>query len=479
MPPRAGSVTAAAYGAGSPPIMATMQWLTPLDASFLHLERDVAQLNVGSVLLFDGPAPTLADLRREVRALLPLFRRYRQRVSRPPLDLGPPFWADAGDFRLEDHVGEHRLGGSASDGEVRELAVDLISAPLDLDRPLWRTWLVTGLTDDRWAMVSSTHHAMIDGISGTDILGAMLRPTPEPPAPAELVPWSPTPAPSAASLAASGAVGLATMPWRVARRAVGLVQPKRVAAAMAGVYGVARAGEQLARPQFGLTGSLGAARRWAWADAALSDVKAIKAAHGGTVNDVVLAATAGGFRRLLLSRGEPVANRTVRTMVPVSTRHTDERGTLGNRVSAIFADLPVGIEDPVERLHAVSAQLGSLKTSGTALGMDALLGAADLLPAGLFALGVRTWGRLPQRSISTVVTNVPGPQQPLYLLGSRLRSMYPYIPLAIELRITVGVMSYAGRLGWGFTGDAASVPDVAELATGTEQAVADLLATLP
>ena len=165
-------------------------------------------------------------------------------------------------------------------------------------------------------------------------------------------------------------------------------------------------------------------------------------------------------------------------MVPVSTRHTDERGTLGNRVSAIFADLPVGIEDPVERLHAVSAQLGSLKTSGTALGMDALLGAADLLPAGLFALGVRTWGRLPQRSISTVVTNVPGPQQPLYLLGSRLRSSYRYIPPAIELRTTVGDVLCRSP-GWAFTGDAASVPDVAELATGTEQAVADLLATLP
>ena len=458
-----------------------MPWLSPLDASFLHLERDVAQLNVGSVLTFDGPAPSFEALQSAVEALLPRFPRYRQRVRRPPLDLGAPRWVDVPDFRIGDHVGERRLVGDGSgDDDLRELAVGLISAPLDLDRPLWHSWLVTGLARHRWALVSSTHHAMIDGISGTDILGVLLQPTPDLPQPsAPTEPWVAQPGPSVASLAVSGAIGMATAPIRAAGMVVRAMRPERVPETLSGVYGVARLGEQLAHPEFGLTGSLGRARRWVWAAADLADVKAVKRAHGGTVNDVILAATAGGFRRLLLARGESVENRTVRAMVPVSTRHTDERGTLGNRVSAVFADLPVGIEDPVERLHAVSAQLGSLKTSGTALGMDALLGAADLLPAGLFALGVRTWGHLPQRSISTVVTNVPGPQTPLYLLGRPLRTMYPYIPLAVELRITVGVMSYAGRLTWGFTGDAASVPDLAELPAGTEAAVAELVATVP
>ncbi len=404
-----------------------MQRLSPLDASFLHLERDVHQLNVGSALVFDGPAPSHDEVCRAIESVLPIFPRYRQRIRRTPLDLVAPVWVDVPDFRVADHVEERPVPGSGTDKDLRELAVGLIAAPLDLTRPLWRSWLLTGLEGGRWALVNVDHHAMIDGISGTDIISALLQPTPDArPAPVE--PWVPEPAPSSAALAVSGALALAAAPLRAVRAVARAVRPGAVTGTLSGAYGVARLGEQMARPEFGLTGALGAGRRWGWADADLDDVKAVKNAHGATVNDVVLAATASGFRRLLLARGQRVTERTVRTMVPVSMRESDEHGALGNRVSAVFTDLPVGVEDPVDRLHAVMAEMGSLKSGGTALGIDALMGAADLVPSALFALGTRAWGRLPQRSISTVVTNVPGPQVPLYLLGRRMRSDAPLRP---------------------------------------------------
>ena len=252
-----------------------------------------------------------------------------------------------------------------------------------------------------------------------------------------------------------------------------------IAESVAEVVGMVRFGEQLAHVELGLNGPLGPRRDWRWVRADLDAVKAVKRRFGGTVNDVVLAAIAGGFRALLLSRGQSVDGRTVRTLVPVSTRHPDEHGTLGNRVSAVFADLPVGQADPLERLRTVSTQLHTLKTGGTALGVDALLGAADLVPGSLYALGVKAWAHSPQRIFSTVTTNVPGPQVPLYLLGRRMTDMYPYIPLGADLRITIGIASYAGGLAWGVTGDHDSVPDLRVLSDGIEQSIAELISLAP
>jgi WS/DGAT/MGAT family acyltransferase len=252
-----------------------------------------------------------------------------------------------------------------------------------------------------------------------------------------------------------------------------------IAESVAEVVGMVRFGEQLAHVELGLNGPLGPRRDWRWVRADLDAVKAVKRRFGGTVNDVVLAAIAGGFRALLLSRGQSVDGRTVRTLVPVSTRHPDEHGTLGNRVSAVFADLPVGQADPLERLRMLSAQLHTLKTGGTALGVDALLGAADLVPGSLYALGVKAWAHSPQRIFSTVTTNVPGPQVPLYLLGRRMTDMYPYIPLGADLRITIGIASYAGGLAWGVTGDHDSVPDLRVLSDGIDQSIAELISLAP
>lgn len=456
---------------------AGMQRLSPLDASFLHLERDVQQLNVGSALIFEGPAPTHDEVCTAIEVLLPAFPRYRQHVRRVPLDLALPVWVDDPGFRLHDHVGHRVLRSPGTDDALRRLAVQLISQPLDVDRPLWRTWLVTGLHGGRFALVNTNHHAMIDGISGTDIMSVLLTTSPVARA-RETVPpprWSPGPEPSAARLAVDALVEIGSTPFRTVHRLSRALLPRAIARSVAEVVGMARFGEQLTHLESGLNGPLGPRRDWEWVRADLDAVKGVKNHLGGTVNDVVLSAVAGGFRALLLSRGQVVDGRTLRTMVPVSTRHTDQHDTLGNRVSAVFADLPIGLADPIDRLRAVTAQLHALKSSGTALGADALLGAADLLPGSLFALGVKAWAHSPQRIFSTVTTNVPGPQAPLYLLGRRMTDMYPYIPLGAELRITIGIASYAGQLAWGVTGDRDSVPDLHVLSEGIAASTAELI----
>ena len=457
-----------------------MQRLSPLDVSFLHLERDVQQLNVGSALIFEGPAPTYDEFCTAIEVLLPAFPRYRQHVRRVPLDLALPVWTDDPRFQLRDHVGHRRLRSPGTDDALRKLAVRLISQPLDLDRPLWHSWFVTGLRGGRFALVNTNHHAMIDGISGSDIISVLLTTSPlTPQGEARAAPWAPEPEPSAAHLVTDAFVELGSSPVRAVQGLARAVRADAISESVAEVVGMARFGEQMAHLELGLNGPLGPRRDWRWVRADLDDVKAVKNSHGGTVNDVVLAAIAGGFRALLLSRGQPVEGRTVRSMVPVSTRHTDEHGTLGNRVSAVFADLPVGQADPLARLRAVSAQLHTLKTGGTALGVDALLGAADLLPGSLYALGVKAWAHSPQRIFSTVTTNVPGPQMPLYLLGRRMTDMYPYIPLGADLRITIGIASYAGGLAWGVTGDHDSVPDLQVLSDGIEQSIDELISLTP
>lgn len=454
-----------------------MDRLSPLDASFLHLERDIQQLHVGSALLFEGPAPTHAELCAAIGSRLDLVPRHRQRVRRVPFELGRPVWVDDPRFRVADHVRQATLRGPGTEKAFRALAARIMSEPLDLSRPLWQSWLVRGLHGGRWAMVNKTHHAMIDGISGADIIGVLLDEDPHAPR-HDSPPWTPAPEPSALRLAREALTEVARSPLEAGHVLThALRAPRRVTRqAAAGLYGLALAGAKVARPESVLDGPIGPRRRWGWARADLADVKAVKNAFGGTVNDVVLAAISGGFRTFLAARGEPVDGRTVRTMVPVSMRRPDERGQLGNQVSAVFADLPVGLADPAERLAAVTGQLSSLKSSGMALGVDSMLTAADLVPGTLFALGARVAARLPQRAISTVTTNVPGPQHPMYLLGRRLTEIFPYIPLGADLRITIGIASYAGRLAFGVTGDHEAVPDLQVLCDAIEASTAELVA---
>ena len=242
------------------------------------------------------------------------------------------------------------------------------------------------------------------------------------------------------------------------------------------LYGLAQAGERVIRPESVLDGAIGPRRRWGWSRTDLAAIKTVKNALGCTVNDVMLAAIAGGLRSFLRARGEEVDGRTVRAMVPVSMRTPQEHDRLGNEVSAVFADLPVGISDAGERLAAVTRQLTSLKGSGMAMGMDSMLTAAGLVPGALFALGARVAAQPPQRAISTVTTNVPGPQVPMYLLGRRMTELFPYIPIGAQIRITIGIASYAGQITCGVTGDFDAVPDLAVLCNGIDSATQELLA---
>ena len=454
-----------------------MDRLSPLDAWFLHLERDVQQLHVGSALLFDGPAPAYDELCDVIEAKLLLVPRYRQRVRRVPLELGRPVWVDDPGFDVRNHVRHTTLRAPGTERQLRNLAARLMSEHLDLSRPLWEMWLVQRVVDDRWALVNKAHHAMIDGISGTDIMSVLLDREPHPERPAQTASWQPAPQPSSIELVTASTAEALRSPIELGRMtAHALRRPRRLVAQTVGqTYGLARIGVKVARPESVLDGPIGPSRRWGWAVADLDDVKQVKNALGGTVNDVVLAAITGGLLTFLAARGEPVDGRTIRSMVPVSTRRPGDSGP-GNQVSAVFADLPIGVTDPAERLASITHQLSGLKRSGMAVGVDSMLTASEYLPSTLFALGARVAARFPQRTISTVTTNVPGPQQPLYLLGRRMTRMYPYIPLGMDLRVTIGIMSYAGELTFGVTGDHDAVPDLEVLCRGIETAAAELVA---
>ena len=240
--------------------------------------------------------------------------------------------------------------------------------------------------------------------------------------------------------------------------------------------GIGQVGRQAARPTSVLNGPLGPHRRWAWARADLAEAKEVKDVAGGTINDVVLAAIAGGFRHYLAARGESVADDLVRSLVPVSVRRADQSGRLGNHVSAMFADLPIGEADPLRRLAAVSAQMSHLKSSGMSVGVESMVAAADFVPPTLVSLGARVAAAVGQRVVNTVTTNIPGPRYPLYLGGRRLVEMFPYIPIGQAIRISIGIVSYDGRLSFAATADADAVPDVDDLCAGIEESMAELVA---
>jgi WS/DGAT/MGAT family acyltransferase len=454
-----------------------MDPLSPLDASFLDIENDVNHMHIGSAGIFEGPPPAKPDLCAAVESKLHLVPRYRQKVRFPPLRMGPPVWIDDAHFNLDYHVRRTALASPGGEEELRTLVGRVMSQQLDRTKPLWELWAAEGLGDGRWALLSKTHHCMVDGVSATDLLSVLLDSERDPvraPAPR----WTPEPEPSASDLiaqplarrlvtpvdAVSAVASLVRGPGEVATRAVGAV---RGTAAMRGML---RPG-----PRSTLNGPIGPHRRWDWAHASLSDVKIVRGALGGTVNDVVLAVISHGFRGLLLSRAEDPAQIRIRTLVPVSVRRPTERGRYNNRVSAMFAKLPVAIEDPVERLHSVTAQMEGLKRSQQAVAGEVLTSLSGFAPALLLALGTRLAFRVPQRSLNTVTTNVPGPQHPLFLAGRRMLEAIPYVPVANQVRIGVAIFSYDGGLKFGVTGDYDSAPDIRVLCEEIEKGMAELV----
>ena len=454
-----------------------MQRLSPQDASFLHLEDAVSHMHIGSVAIFEGPPPGYEALSRMIRAHLSNAPRYRQKVHFVPIALGRPVWVDDPHFNLRYHLRRTALPPPGGDQELRNLVGRVMSQQLDRGKPLWEMWIVEGLTEGRWAVINKVHHCMVDGVSGTELLTVVLDSERDPdlPAPDD---WHPERQPSGVELAIQA----------LARRMVSPYEQLRAVRSAARSPGrVARDGATIVRglwtmagvvpppPASSLNGAIGPHRRWAWARSQLSDVKQVRAAFGGTVNDVVLTAIAGGFRALLEER-EDSTERDVRTLVPVSVRSKEETGEYNNRVSAIFAHLPVGIENPIERLAAMRAQMEHLKHSGEAVAGEVLVGLSGFAPAMLLALGLRAATRMPQHSVNTVTTNVPGPQRPLYAAGRRLLECFPYVPIAGHVRIGVAIFSYDGGLTFGVTGDYDEAPDIDVLCDGIERSMRELVA---
>ncbi len=358
------------------------------------------------------------------------------------------------------------------------LVARVMSARLDRDYPLWEYWLVKGLSDGRWALISKIHHSMVDGVSGTDLYRVIFDASPEPSHP---VPDTATVAaePSALALTAQAAADIAMLPVRQVIALAGALASPAEAARQASE--AARAVARLAPAAWpasrsSLSGPIGRQRRYTWARASLDDIQAIKRALSGTVNDVVLAAISSGFRSLLLSRGEQPEPHMVPSLVPVSLRAPGEENIYENRVSVLMADLPVHIADPVERLAAIRTELADLKASNEAAAGETLVALGRLTPYPVASLGVRLAYRLPQREIVTVTTNVPGPGLPLYAMGRRLLEIIPYVPIATTLRTGVSIFSYCGRVTFGLTGDYATTPDISVLARGIEAGIAELLA---
>jgi diacylglycerol O-acyltransferase len=456
--------------------------LSPLDASFLHIEDDVSHMHIGSIGIFEGPPPDFEAFLSMIRGKLPLVPRYRQVVRFVPLDLGRPVWVDDPHFNIEYHVRHTALPAPGGEAELRRLTGRVMSQQLDRTKPLWEIWMVEGLEDDHWALLSKTHHCMVDGVSGTELLTVIMDLSPEP-TPGVPDTWQPQAAPSRPALAAEAVTDLIRSPYEQLRalRASTRV-PRQALAQLANVgQGVAAlAGLVRPTPVSTLNGPIGPHRRHTWAATSVSDVKAVRHALGGTFNDVVLAVITGGFRDLLLSRGESV-DRPVRTLVPVSVRPRDASGravgdtTFNNKVSAMFAVLPVALADPVERLHAISDQMAGLKESNQAVAGEALTSLSGFAPPLLLALGTRLASRLPQRNLNTVTTNVPGPQMPLYAVGRRMLKAFPYVPLAGQIRLAVAIFSYDGQVNFGITGDYDGAPDIEVLASGIEESMAELL----
>ncbi|RZU53385.1 diacylglycerol O-acyltransferase [Krasilnikovia cinnamomea] len=450
-----------------------MDYLSPLDASFLDAEDEDphACLAIASIAVLDGPAPSQADFTDLIRGRLPLVPRYRQRVRRVPFNLGRPVWVDDPDFDLDFHLRRTALASPGGDAALEGLVGRVMSQRLDRDRPLWENWLIEGLPEGRWALLSKVHHCLLDGVSGTQLY-KLICDTTAVPRPAVADHWEPRGGTGALDLTLDALGQLARMPFDQARFVVRAVRSpagwlRRTARGLATL-----AAGFTPTAQTSLSGPIGRARRYALARTPLADIATVANFCSVTINDVYLAAVAGAFRRLMVQRGEePVAD-AVRTLIPVSVRARGQEGMLDNRLASMLLLLPVELDDPVRRVHAVHQRVAQLRASGEVEAEAALVAFADLEPFTPVSMIIRTALRVPQSAITTVTTNVPGPDQQLYVLGRPIREILPYVPIAERLRIGVAVFTYGGQAAFGVTTDFASVPEADEFAGFVTEEVA-------
>jgi diacylglycerol O-acyltransferase / wax synthase len=453
--------------------------LTALDTSFLHLEDGEAHMHVASVMLFEGPPPAYDELLEGIEGRLHLVPRYRQRLAFVPLAQGRPRWVDDPHLNLRYHLRSTALPSPGDERQLKDLAGRVFSQQLDRDKPLWEIWMVEGLEGDRFAMLSKTHHALVDGVSGVDIMSVLFDTTAEPAAPtAPGDRWLPRPLPSGAQLLAEALIERGTLPAEITRSVRAVFRgPRRIAAgardAAVGVGAMAWAGLNPA-PQSPYNRSIGPHRRFTWVRADLGELKAIKNELGGTVNDVVLATVAGALGKHLRRRGQNTDGLELKAMIPVSVRADVERGALGNKVAAMMAPLPVWCQDPVARLDILREELRGLKSSGQAVGAQVLTDLTGFAPPTVMDQASRLVAR--QRMFNLVVTNVPGPQFPLYLAGRRMIDPFPMVPLAKNQGLGIALLSYAGKINFGLVGDYDVLWDLDDFAEDVRKSLDELAA---
>jgi diacylglycerol O-acyltransferase / wax synthase len=439
------------------------------------MERAGAHMHVASTIIFEGPAPSHEEFREHIASRLHLVPRFRQKLRFVPFAQGRPVWVDDPHLNLDYHVRQTALPAPGSEEQLRNLAARIFSQQLDRTKPLWELWLVEGLRDGRFAVVGKSHHALVDGISGVDITTVLFDLDREPaPAPGAPPRWLARPEPTDLELLGEAVVERLTSPREIVRgiRAA-LRGPRQVARGIGATTKMIGAG--IAAPSTPFNVEIGPHRRFAIVQTDLDGLKRVKDTHGGTVNDVILAIVAGALGNYLRARGQDTEGLEMRVMVPVSVRADEEHGALGNKIAAMMAPLPVWCEDPVERLRLVTETMGDLKASGQAVGAEILTRITDFAPPTIAAQAARL--QPAQRFFNLVVTNVPGPQFPLYVLGRRMESIFPMVPLARRQALCVGIMSYNGQVNFGLIGDYDAMADLDSFALDLEGAIRQTVAT--
>jgi diacylglycerol O-acyltransferase / wax synthase len=453
--------------------------LTPLDASFLELEEgdESSHMHIGWAMLFEplpgNGIPDVEHVRELLESRLSLLPRFRRRLSEPRTGgLTWPTWVDEDVFDITTHVRHATLPAPGGQEELLDWLADFYSHRLDRAHPLWEMTLLDGLSRSRWAIAVKVHHCLVDGISGASVTSLILdtEPEPGPDSRGLLADFDP---PHDNERGAHGPLGLV---YEGARAGLDVaLHPRKLGGALARSRGLAELlvrDELRGAPRTSLNVRIGATRRLAEVAVPLEELKAIKRALGGTVNDVVLAATAGGLRRLLESRDEEPDPRGLRAMVPVSLRQTSETLALGNRVSSLFVELPVAETDALERYRLTMAAAEALKGGSQAAGAEAFLDLAGIAPPVIHAVAARL--SYTPRLFNVTITNVPGPQVTLYALGARLRRIFPLVPIFAYHAVGIAVVSYDGEVVFGFAADRGAVPDLDVLVRGVEESLEEL-----
>jgi WS/DGAT/MGAT family acyltransferase len=455
-----------------------MDRLTAMDASFLAQEGPNAHMHIGAVTFFDGPPPGYDELCDHLRSRLHLVPRYRQKLAEMPFEAGRPVWIDDPSFNLEYHARHTALPAPGSEQQLVELTARIFSQRLDRHKPLWEMWLVEGVEGGRFALITKTHHALVDGIGGVDILQVVFDLDPVPRRlEVDGEPWEAAPPPSSAQLLAEGAVDVARRGLALAGRALGAALRPQAAVGVArdaaqGVGEVAWAALNPA-PETPFNVEIGPHRRLAWRRFALDDLREVKRAFGSTVNDVLLTVVAGALGDFLRSRGVRTEGLELRALVPVSIRTQDQHGHAGNRLAAMRGPLPVYARDPVVRLRLVKQAMDGLKESKQAVGAEVLARVQSFAPPTILAQASRI--NFSTRLFNLLVTNVPGPQIPLYVLGRELQDIIPVAFLPEHHALAVAIISYNGRVELGLLADYDAIPDLETIADACERQLALLV----